>query len=153
MGRLAASVGEVSALSLASQGGFCPGVRMPEPAEPTCLEVCNAAVHFPQPFVSVSVLEVLPGPARARECSLTSRRQSSGGTWPPLPTQGGHCELPHILRVGMGAASRPQAERAAGFARGEVQAEELGSANGVLLMMGGGGACESPGSVRGCKPR
>lgn len=65
-----ASAGEVSALGLVGQGGLCLGVRMPEPAEPTCSEVCNVSVHHPWPLVSVSVLEVLPIPARACECSL-----------------------------------------------------------------------------------
>ena len=65
-----ASAGEVSALDLVCQGGFCPDIRMPEPAEPTCLEVYSVAAHHSQPLVSVSVLEVLPGPARACERSL-----------------------------------------------------------------------------------
>lgn len=43
---------------------------MPDLAEPTCSEVFPVAAHHSQPLVSVSVLEVLPGPVKAREHSL-----------------------------------------------------------------------------------
>lgn len=43
---------------------------MPDLDEPTCSEVFPVAAHHSQPLVSVSVLEVLPGPVKAREHSL-----------------------------------------------------------------------------------
>lgn len=71
------------------------------------------AAHRPQPLVSLSVMEVLPGPAEHMEASYDIQ---SCGTLGLLPvTQGGQGELPPILSIGMGAASLMRAQKSEGF--------------------------------------
>lgn len=96
------------------------------------------AAHHPQPLVSVLVLEVLPGPARAGEHSLSIATGHRGGTCHPLPVaQGRQDKMPLLFGAGV-ASLAGQSGQGVWVLFVHIQAEEPGSANAMLLMVLGG---------------